>query len=461
MAPLAAWCKASGLDISGSDSGKKTHEDLARLEVKVFKTHDSEHMKNVRTAVYSSAIDKSNTELSFARSQGLRILHRSELLKVMLDSSRSITVAGTHGKTTTTSLIGHVLTALGCDPSIISGATIRSLGSSFRKGSGDLFVAEADESDGSFIQYKPWLGVITNIDLDHLDFYRDEAGLNEGFRSYLNGIQKDGFAVLGWDCPRTRELGQVLHVEKLTYGTRLGCDVRALDIYPDQGTIRFSAVVERDLVDCRLLIPGRHNVQNALCAMAVGRCLGLPAQAVADAISTFEGVQRRLEFIYDSSSYKIIDDYAHNPGKIAAAVQSVAEAWPHLPVRVVFQPHRFSRVTSLYYEFANAFKEATEVIVTPVFAAGEAVDESFATESLAQEIARTSKVSAIAKSSLGDTIKYLSDTRNRAQVVMTVGAGDVNKIATTLKELFLAEEGKNIVELAKAQKTQLSKESLE
>lgn len=457
MAPLAELCAGGGLKVSGSDTGIAKNHTLRAKGIVVFDSHDAAQLEGCKTVIYSSAIGTDNVELAFARGCGKKILHRSELLGLLLESHRGIAVAGTHGKTTTTSMIGHVLTALGCDPSVVAGASIHSLGGASRNGHSDLLVIEADESDGSFLNYQPWLGIVTNIDLDHLDFYKDEAGLCRGFQNFVSGIQESGWAVLGWDCPRTRELGNAMTTQKLTYGMRVGCDVRALNIQPEPGAIRFQAVVERDLVDCRLLIPGRHNVQNALCAMAVGRCLGLSAKLVADAISAFEGVHRRLEVIFDSPSFKIIDDYAHNPGKISAAIQSVVESWPHLPVRVVFQPHRFSRLSTLYWEFARSFAGATEVIVAPIFAAGEPIDDRLSIFKLAGDIERESKVSAIAKSSLGDTIKYLSDTKNRGQIVITLGAGDVNTVAIDLKEQLLAEEGKSITQHPEAEKKKVSK----
>ena len=441
MSPLAHICHAAGIEVSGCDSKPgKTLDELRKSGISVETELSDDLRHRTRTYVLSSAISKHHKAVEAAHQDGRKCLHRSELLQLLLAGSRAITIAGTHGKTTTTAMIAHVLSALGRDPSAVVGGLVRSLEASWRHGGGSCFVAEADESDGSFLRYTPQIAVVTNISSDHLDFYTNLQGVCAAFQDHVGRIQTGGWLIGGWDDANVRQLEIPDEINLLTFGTVLGCDVRAYEASPGAGGIAFRAVVERTDVSCRLQLPGMHNLQNALGTLAVCRALELDVIQAARALETFDGVGRRLELVFDSPHLTIFDDYAHNPGKIAAAVMSVAQAWPEKKLRVVFQPHRYSRLRTMYPEFAAAFAGATEVIVTPVFSAGEPLDPSLDTESLAAEIEKRSKVSAIAKSSLSDTIDYLRSTSEHSQIVLTLGAGDVNIVGQALKEHALAKK---------------------
>lgn len=441
MSPLAHVCHAAGIEIAGCDSKPGKTLDKLRVSGVSVEAELSEGMRRrARTYVFSSAIAKDNMALAAAHQDGRKCLHRSELLHLLLAGSKAITIAGTHGKTTTTAMITHVMAALGQDPSAIVGGVVRSLEASWRLGRGHCFVAEADESDGSFLRYSPQIAVVTNISSDHLDFYTNLHGVCTAFQSHVSHIQAGGWLIAGWDDNNVRHLDLPAEVNLLTFGTVLGCDVRAYEVLPGAGGIAFRAVVERTDISCKLQLPGMHNLQNALGTLAVCRALELDVVQAARALETFDGVGRRLELVFEGPDLTIFDDYAHNPGKIAAAVKSVAQAWPGMKLRVVFQPHRYSRLRTMYEEFAAAFVGAGEVIVTPIYAAGEPHDPSLDSEALAAEIEKRSKVSAIAKSSLSDTIDYLRSTSELSQIVLTLGAGDVNIVGQALKENALAKK---------------------
>lgn len=436
MSGLAQLSCQRGMQVQGSDLAASQYvQDLRALGIPVAASHAALALGNAKTVVYSSAIPASNPELLAAKERGLKLLHRSEFYAWLMQGQKAITVSGTHGKTTTSAMIAHMLCELGLDPTVAVGGRMHRFNGPAHLGKGSLFVAEADESDGSFSRYQPHLGILTNIDSDHLDHYKTPAAMHAAFTQYLANVDKDGFAIIGWDQAICRELSQICAGNRLSYGTVIGCDVRAISYEPRQGETKFKAVVERDVLECRLPMLGKHNVLNALCCLSVARALELDIKKAAEALASYTGVERRMSLIFDNNHVKVFDDYAHNPGKISACVSAIKESWPQRPLHVVFQPHRFSRLETMYDELMSSFGSADHVYVLPVYAAGETTTHDFSPQTVAMRMARHSQVSATACDSFSDAVNSLKiNLSDRPAIVLTVGAGDVWKVANQFRE---------------------------
>lgn len=435
MSALAELVVKGGTLVSGSDS--KASPALTQLEglgVRVQVGHTADALGDAKTVVFSSAIAPENVELVAARDAGLPVWHRSELLAALLAPKQGITIAGAHGKSTTTAMIAHVLDALGVDPSVACGATIRRYDSPARFGKGLHFVAEADESDGSFLRYEPLVGVVTNIAPDHMEYFKDTDALCSAFSEYLANIVEDGTAVVGWDSALARDVGRRYEGNRLTFGFLIGSDVRGLDVKTENGETSFLAMVERDQVRCRLKMLGRHNVQNALATLAVVRALSLDVKRAAAALAEFTGVARRMALVHDEPELKIFDDYAHNPGKIEASIAALREGFPGWRLHVVFQPHRYSRLETMWGEMLDALKGVDLVHVLPVYAAGETTTQDFSPAVVAKALRDEVRVQAVACATFADAAKSVRDRLEYPAVVLTVGAGDVDRVATLLAQ---------------------------
>ena len=442
MSALAEIALARECVVSGSDPApSRLTRRLSELGALVTTVQNGGAIESDATVVVTSAIKPDNAELRRAQDLGCPVIHRSELLALAMQGKRTITVAGTHGKTTTTAMIGHVLELLGEDPTIITGGVMPTVGSPVKVGRGDLLVAEADESDGSFLRYTPHVAVLTNIDRDHMEFFGNNERLIETFKNYLEKTDEEGCAVIGWDSPLSRNIGADLTTHKLGYGFLLGCDVRGSGFTPRRDGSVFTAIVERDLLEVNLPMFGKHNAANALCALAVVRAMGLNVQRAASALSSFPGVGRRMSLVAIRGNCRIFDDYAHNPGKIAACISSVREASPSERIIVVYQSHRYSRLETMYEDLLGSFGAASEVAVLPVYAAGESERPGFEAPKLAADMAKFSKVPTKAVMSLEDAVQWslaqLGDC-SQPTTVITVGAGDVWKVAEKIAQTYAA-----------------------
>lgn len=435
MSPLAEHCLAHKLAVRGSDASPNlATKRLKALGATIFSTHTASNIGDAATVVYSSAIKQDNPELAAAKAASLPLLHRSDLLATLMASSQAITVAGTHGKTTTSAMIVHMLTELGVDPSAVVGGRMLALDSYARIGHGDIFVAEADESDGTLVKYSPLIAVLTNIDDDHLDIHGSLDGLISVFRTYLERTSIEGSIIVGWDNALARSLALSLDRPRISYGQLIGSDVRLLSYRIEQGQLVIDCVVERDRVKVNLPMIGKHNAQNALCALAVARALDLDVFKAAEALSSFRGVARRLSLVVEAKGLRVFDDYAHNPGKIAACIAAVREAYPRDDLRVIFQPHRYSRLQTMFKQFSASFRHADRVYVTPVYAAGEPVDPRFTSEFIASAIGQESGVEALGVADLDDGLKEVRKNLTKSVIILTLGAGDVWQIGTQIKE---------------------------
>lgn len=443
MAPLAELCFSAGLIVQGSDpSPNKSTKRLTELGMKVFLEQAANNVPETGTVIYSSAILEENPELVAARTGNgqLAVLHRSQLLAEFVNQHHGITIAGTHGKTTTSAMTCFLLKEMGLDPSAAIGGRLLDYDRSALSGTSPYFVAEVDESDGTLIRYKPYISVLTNIGEDHLDNLNSIESIKTLFETYLSHTHPEGCAVLGWDNPYVRELGVAFKGEKLAYGFAIGSDVRAYEATTNNGGARFKAVVERDRVECKLQLLGRHNIQNALAALAVARALELDVRQAAECLGEFRGVARRSSIVYQSEGITILDDYAHNPDKIRACIESVASAFQGANVVVVFQPHRYSRLKTMFEGLAGSFSAADQVFVVPTYAAGEKVLDEFSSRRIADAIREHSGVACEARDNFALVSEAVAESIQKPAIILTVGAGDVWQCGPMIRDLL---NGKN------------------
>ena len=440
MRPLAEISHRRGIEVSGTDQNL-TPACLAFLSQR-FDRHSAANLSaDLSAVVFSSAIAPDNQELRAARELGLLTLHRSEYLRLLSDDHRLIAVAGTHGKTTTTALIAHLLETLGYAPTACIGGTRSDCELSSYAGTGDYFVAEVDESDGSFLNFKPFIAIINNIDLDHLDFYKDLAHIQDTFQTFARQTADDGGLVLNWDDPNSQEIAHsVAEKERLVFGRRLGSDIRCLKFTSEQDKSTLDAMVLRERVNGVIPLIGQHNMYNVLCALAVGQMLGIKAAEAAAALTSFPGVRRRSQCLLRAGKSFIYDDYAHNPGKVAACIGAVADSFADSEVIAVFEPHRFSRVKTMYNEFSQSFSRADKVFLCPLFAAGEKDDGDYDSKQFAQSIA---SISNTVCRNVGDTVLTSVEAvlnRSVEQVFVFIGAGNASRYAHQLRARILEED---------------------
>ncbi len=437
MRPLAQLAKLMGYEVQGSDlSNIERVSDLGHI----VRRHDSMGWLPAGIIVYSSAISKENPELLSALESsnlGIKVFHRSEFLDRLMSQHKQILVTGTHGKSTTSSIITHILDDLQLDPTAVIGAVMSRYGDSLRFGKGTYFIAEADESDGSFLSYHPHVAVVTNVDLDHLEFYKTYDNLKSYFSKFTDLVTNEGTSVLYWDQDWARNIVKLSpHKNFLTFGLNIGCDVRAVNLSSLGFKTSFLAIVERDQIPIEIPLIGTHNVLNALAALSTTRVLGQNIQKAAESLKSFNGVHRRLSKILENSEVRIFDDYAHNPGKMTACINSLKDSYPNFPLIVIFQPHRFSRLETMYEEMLSSFKKADLVIVTPVYSAGETDFGLYSPFTIAQDLGKLSQTKAIGCTSLDEVIPLIKECHLSNPSILTLGAGDVDTLTPKIQDLF-------------------------
>lgn len=437
MAPLAHGMLQRGFNVSGSDHQENANvKELRARGAKIFIGHAAEHCPKDATIILSSAIKPGNPELAEAKTNGQPVWHRSDLLCWLMKGKKAITIAGTSGKTTVTALVGHMLMEAGLKPSIFVGGRLHGVDPVSLLGEGEYVVAEADESDGSFLKYRPFISVLTNIDNDHLDHYGSLEEIQEAFGKYLENTDPEGTIIVGWDNKQSQIVGSKSSKHKIAYGFRLGADARALSYAHAHGGLTYTAILDKDLVEGTLPLLGKHNVENALCALAVAKALGLDLRKAAASLSHFPGVERRLHLVYSDASRQIYDDYAHNPAKLSACVRAMREAFPEKILNVIFQPHRYSRVDTMYNEMVTAFKGADKVWLLPVYAAGEEKLKDFSLHKMANDLGERCELSCSVAESFSWLVDELESQHTQGSVFLTVGAGDVWKVGQALGDRF-------------------------
>ncbi len=433
MSGLAEILLTMGCRVTGSDQKRsEITQRLRRRGGKVFVGHRAENIGHPQVVVTSSAVAPSNVELAEALKRGIPVIGRGEMLAELMRLKYGIAVAGSHGKTTTTSLVAAVLGAGGLDPTIVIGGRVRSLRSNARLGRGDFLVAEADESDGSFLHLSPTIAVITNIDREHMDHYRDFETLRKTFEDFARKIPFYGLGVFCVDHPQTARLAREFKKRSITYGIDESAEVRATKIRLKGWRSEFEVRNgEKVLGRLRLALPGRHNVLNSLAAIAVGLELGIPFSKIRSAFANFRGIRRRLERIYDRKIL-VVDDYGHHPEEIRATLSAVRNAVGKRRLWVLFQPHRYTRTKDLFPDFLSSFGEADRLVLTEIYSGGEAPIRGVSGALLAKAFRGKKRVEWIP--SVEEIAGSVFPQLKKGDVVLTLGAGTIWKAGKALVE---------------------------
>lgn len=429
MSGIAELLLNLGYQVSGSDL---VESDIIRrlksLGAVIHTGHAPEHVEDADVVVYSSAVRLNNQEIVEAKERGIPVIRRAEMLAELMRLKYAIAVAGAHGKTTTTSMISSVLADGGLDPTAIIGGRLNSLGGSAKLGQGEYIVAEADESDGSFIKLSPTIAVVTNLDREHMDHYKDMEAIRETFLEFINKVPFYGLAVLCLDDPSIA--GLLSRVEKriTTYGLSPQADLQAQGIAIKEQNATFQVYHQKErLGRMHIQLPGRHNVLNALAAVAVGLGLDIPFRRIQKAMKEFTGVQRRFELKASIDDILVVDDYAHHPSEIRATLRAAKQGWGRR-LLVIFQPHRYSRTFYLWDDFLTAFHEADTLILMDIYPAGEEPAHGVTTPELCNEIRKRGHRDVAYLPDRNALIDRIMLSLMPGDMVLTLGAGDVWKV---------------------------------
>jgi UDP-N-acetylmuramate--alanine ligase len=438
MSGLAEILHASGCAVSGSDLREtQITRRLRSLGLRVTIGHDAVNIGQAHVVVYSSAIPATNPELKAAEAAHIPVIPRAEMLAELMRMKYGVAIAGSHGKTTTTSLAGAVLQAGGLDPTIIVGGVVKSLGTNSRLGQGDVLVAEADESDGSFLHLVPTVVVVTNIDREHIDHYESLENLAGAFLDFTNRVPFYGSCLLCLDDPNVQAMLPKVTRRVRTYGLSAQAEISADDLVAKDLTTRFVAKADgHKLGTVRLQIPGRHNVQNALAAIAVGLEHDVPFTRISEALEDFNGVERRFEVCGERDGIIVVSDYAHHPTEIRATMATARGSFKRRIV-AAFQPHRYSRTQDLLDRFARAFHDADVLAVTEIYAAGERKIPGVEAQLLVDMIRGHGHREVHFLPELSETVSELRRLTQPGDLLLFLGAGNISQLAAD----FLNEGG--------------------
>jgi UDP-N-acetylmuramate--alanine ligase len=440
MSAIAEIMLRIGYQVQGSDAraGANT-ERLERLGAKVFIGHDAGHIDGASAVVFTSAVKPDNLELAAARSRRIPLVRRAEMLAELMRLQYSVAVGGTHGKTTTTSMVAAILDAAGFDPTVVNGGIINAYGANAKVGEGDWIVVEADESDGTFLRLRPTVAVVTNIDPEHLDHYETFEAVKRAFQSFVESTPFYGFAAICIDDPDVQEMAARVDNRRLiTYGVNPQAEVRAMNIGIGAEGSTFDVLISSPgggattvLGEITLPMAGQHNVQNALAAIAIGRELGAPEKAIRKGLAGFGGVRRRFTFTGAARGVKVVDDYGHHPVEISNVLKA-ARAVTNGRVIAVVQPHRYSRLKDLFQEFCRCFNDADVVIVADVYAAGEGPIEGVSRDALIEGLRRHGHRHVLALDGPAELPALVAAEAKEGDLVVCLGAGDITAWAHAL-----------------------------
>lgn len=425
--------KVSGSDVSSSDLTRR----LQSFGGVIYEGHAAKQIKGADVVVTSAAIVPDNPEVMAAAQTSIPVIPRAEMLAELMRLKYSIAIAGAHGKTSTTSLVAAVLDKGGLDPTVVIGGKLKSIGINALLGEGDFIVAEADESDGSFLKMSPTIAVVTNIDREHLDFYKDLNHIKEVFLSFIDRIPFYGLAILCLDDEPIQDIIPKIKKRFTTYGVSSQADIQAKNIESKGLKSRFAVKhLGEQLGEISLNLPGIHNVYNAMASIAVGLELGIDFEVIKNALETVQGVQRRLEIKGIARDITVIDDYGHHPTEIKFTLLAVKESWPDRRIVVVFQPHRYSRTQALFDDFTRSFYQSDILVVLPIYAASEKAIKGVDSQLLFEEIRAHGHKDVVFMPSFKAAVSHLKQTLTAGDILLTLGAGDVYKLGETLlKEL--------------------------
>jgi UDP-N-acetylmuramate--alanine ligase len=429
MSGIAEVLLALGYEVSGSDlkEGDITRR-LVSLGARVTAGHRGELVEGADVVVYSSAVSPENPELVSARAAGVPVIPRAEMLAELMRLKYGIAIAGSHGKTTTTSLVSTVLAAAGLDPTVVIGGKLNAIGTNAKAGAGELLVAEADESDGSFLKLSPTIAVVTNIDPEHLDHYGSHEAIKDAFVEFAQRVPFYGLAVMCLDHPHVQAILPRIDRRHTTYGTTPQADYVAMDpVF--QGTRTSFSVLRRgeDLGRFDVHLPGRHNVLNCLATIAVADELDIPRAITRDALASFEGVQRRFTVVGEHDGVTYVDDYGHHPAEVEATLHAARSGFPSRRIVAAFQPHRYSRTRDLFVPFTRAFNLADHLIVTEVYAAGEKPIEGVSGRTLADAIRAHGHRHVVYEPDKVQVTERIAEVTRPGDIVIALGAGDINR----------------------------------
>lgn len=424
--------KVTGSDLNSSPLTKR----LSSLGAKVYIGHQPQHIEGTDVVVVSSAVKDDNIELQAAHQKQIPVIPRAEMLAELMRMKFSIAVAGSHGKTTTTSMVAEILDKVGLDPTVVLGGRLDTLGSNARLGQGDFLVAEADESDRSFLKLFPTIAILTNIDREHLDCYSDLEDIKEAFIDFANKVPFYGTAILCLDEPNIQSIMPKIKRKRLTYGLSSQADLTAAHIKLDAFKSEFAVTYKANkLGKLKLQVPGIHSIYNALAAIEAALDIGIDFSAIKEALQHFKGADRRMQKKGDIKDILIIDDYGHHPTEIQATLSALKKGW-HRRIIVVFQPHRYTRTKFLLPDFGRSFYDADSVIVSEIYPAGEVPIEGIKGRLIADEIKAFGHKNVIFIENIKEIAPFLLDIVKPGDIVLTLGAGDVWKVAEHFLKLM-------------------------
>jgi UDP-N-acetylmuramate--alanine ligase len=433
MSGIAQLLQRHGYDVAGSDLSKgDTCRALEAQGMRIFLGHHAANVESAEVVVYSSAVSAENPELVEARKRGIPCIARAEMLAELMRLKYGIAIAGAHGKTTTTSMAGWILRQAGLDPTIVVGGRMDNFGGTNAcLGQGEFMVVEADESDGSFNRLTPSIAIVTNLDNEHLDHYGTFENVIQAFQCFLEKIPFYGVGILCSDDERLDQMGKQLSRRIVTYGFNEGADYQLSNYRASTEGCSFEVTRKAETVPVSLAVVGRHNALNAVASLALADELGIGRKISLAAVGEYRGVQRRFQFRGEKKGIRFYDDYAHHPTEIRATLLSARERFPNARVRVLFQPHRYSRVRHLWSDFSQCFTLCNEVAVTPVYAAGELPLDGINSERLASAIRSHGPIAFETADPLATATEWLNHPSEN-DVVLTLGAGDLPKIYAKL-----------------------------
>ncbi len=432
MSAIARVLLKMGYRVSGSDlnlTGITTR--LEKMGAVVYQGHRPENIEGAGLLVVSSAVPKENPEVLAARKCGITVIRRGEMLARLMEARKGIAVAGTHGKTTTTSMISLVLEKAGLDPTVLIGGELNDFGGNAKLGKGGYLVAEADESDGSFLELRPQIAVVTNAEADHLDYYHSLERVTQAFSTFINMVPDDGLAVICTDDPFLRSYRTWTAKKVITYALTSGADYGAVDLeFEGFGSSCTLVHQGKEIGRLKLLVPGKHNIQNALAAVAVGRYLGIDHEVILSALESFGGVQRRFQALGITSGVWVVDDYAHHPTEVAATLEAARQVAGGRII-CIFQPHRYTRTKALYREFGLALARADHLFITEIYPAGEAPIPGVTSALIVRSAAEAGRKPRHSKDP-EEIIQEVLALAAPGDLVLSMGAGDVYKIGLEL-----------------------------
>jgi len=438
MSGIAELLINLGYTVSGSDL-KLSHitKRLEKKGAKIFQGHSKGQIEGANVIVTSSAVSQENPEVVQAKQMVIPIIPRAEMLAELMRIKYSIAISGAHGKTSTTAMISTILNTAGLDPTVIIGGLLQGLDTNALHGNGDFIVAEADESDGSFLKYAPAIAAVTNIDLEHLDFYKDIEEIKDTFVQFINSVPFYGLAILCLDNEHVQNILPRIHVRYTTFGMSAQSDLQARDISFLGGKSKFSVFhMNHELGKIKLNIPGHHNISNALAGIATALELKIPFVTIKKALEEICGVKRRLEIKGEKKGIMVMDDYGHHPTEIMATLTALRESYPDKRLVVLFQPHRYTRTQALFDEFTRSFYQSAVLIVLPIYAASEDPIEGVDSKSLCEGIQAHGHKDVSFAPDFTQALSMITHKVGEGDMVLTLGAGDIYTLGEKLVEIL-------------------------